>query len=167
MCDYSLMCVPNRLAREGEDLVTHRFPSGSMGLAAHSDVHHEPRRSAPRTFWSMVKHILDAPQAKPIPAVCIPPGARLLLMDIPEQLQKEVGVGLIEEVTFTEITAATNSYRDAVRFPNGREILLQRLREGLRVHVLTLSTDAEMPPWQLRSLRSARAGNSESITRRN
>ena len=34
MCDYSLMAVPNRLAQEGEDLVTHRFPTGSLGLAS-------------------------------------------------------------------------------------------------------------------------------------
>ena len=25
MCDYSLMAVPNRLAREGEELITQRF----------------------------------------------------------------------------------------------------------------------------------------------
>src|ERR1035438_785449 len=34
MCDYSLYEFPNRLAREGEELVTYRFPSGSMGLAS-------------------------------------------------------------------------------------------------------------------------------------
>ncbi len=37
MCDYSLMTVPNRLAREGEKLIFHRFPTGSMGLASQSD----------------------------------------------------------------------------------------------------------------------------------
>jgi hypothetical protein len=30
MCDYSLMAVPNRLAREGENLVVHRFPTSSL-----------------------------------------------------------------------------------------------------------------------------------------
>ena len=38
MCDYSLMAVPNRLAREGEELVAHRFPTGSLGLASPSDL---------------------------------------------------------------------------------------------------------------------------------
>jgi len=33
MCDYSLMGVPNRLAQQGEYLVTHRFRTGSLGLA--------------------------------------------------------------------------------------------------------------------------------------
>jgi hypothetical protein len=32
MCDYSLAGVPNRLAVEGEQLVVHRFPTGSVGL---------------------------------------------------------------------------------------------------------------------------------------
>ena len=38
MCDYSLMAVPNRLAQEGEELVTHRFPTGSLGLASPPDL---------------------------------------------------------------------------------------------------------------------------------
>jgi hypothetical protein len=89
----------------------------------------------------MVRQILDSPRAKPVPAVCIPPGARLLLRDISEQWQKELGVGAVEEVTFTQITASPNSYRDSVRFPNGREVLLQRLQEGQRVRVLRLTPD--------------------------
>jgi hypothetical protein len=143
MCDYSLMCVPNRLAREGEELLAHRFTTGSMGLASDSDLHPRPVRSAPskRTFWSMVKQVLDPPEANPVPAVCVPPGARLMLRDIPEQLQREVGVGPVEEVTFTQIAADSHRYRDAVRFRNGREILLQRLIEGQRVRVLECGPD--------------------------
>ncbi len=38
MCDYSLMAVPNRLAQEGEELVMHRFPTGSLGLASPVDL---------------------------------------------------------------------------------------------------------------------------------
>ena len=34
-------------------------------------------------------------------------------------------------------------YRDAVRFNNGKEILLQKLEEGQRVDVLCLSFDPE------------------------
>ena len=39
MCDYSLMAVPNRLAKEGEELVSHRFPTGSVGFASPGDLH--------------------------------------------------------------------------------------------------------------------------------
>jgi hypothetical protein len=143
MCDYSLMNVPNRLAREGEELVVHRFGTGSIGLASYPDLHPNVDPSAPskRTFWSMVKQILEAPTASPAPAVCIPPGARLALRDIPEQMQRERGVGPAEEVVFTQITAASHRYRDAVRFSNGQEVLLQWLREGQRVRVLSLGPE--------------------------
>ena len=67
MCDYSLAGVPNRLAVEGEQLVVHRFPH-SLGLAS-------PSPSLAQTS-----------SQKTTPAVCVAPGARLLLRDIPEDL---------------------------------------------------------------------------------
>ncbi|MDQ2944989.1 MAG: hypothetical protein M3Y27_03450 [Acidobacteriota bacterium] len=45
-----------------------------------------------------------------------------------------------EEAVFTQITAAVNTFRDAVRFQNGVEVLLQRFAEGQRVRVLDLSS---------------------------
>lgn len=122
MCDYSLMSVPNRLAKEGEELVVHRFQTGDTGLAA-------PCPSGSR-WWS----------AKQTPAVCVPPGARLQLKDIPKGLRREVGVGPTEEVTFVQLSAREYQFRDAVRFSNGREILLQSLRSGLLMDVLALSS---------------------------
>jgi len=145
MCDYSLMNVPNRLAREGEELVTHRFTTGSIGLASHLDLQPDLDQPVPlkRTFWSSMKALLNPPAVKPVPAICVPPGARLLLRDISEQLQRETCVGPVEEVTFTQISAASHAYHDAVRFPNGHEILLQRLSEGQRVQVMSLGPDAQ------------------------
>jgi hypothetical protein len=116
MCDYSLTGVPSRLAEEGEVLVTHRFSTGSLGLASPSDL------------------------CKTAAAVCIPPGARLILQDIPTRLQCDLNVGPAEEVTFTQLTASENTYRDAIRFRNGQQILLQKLREGQRVKVCALSS---------------------------
>jgi hypothetical protein len=122
MCDYSLMSVPNRLAKEGEELVVHRFHTGAIGLAS-------PCRSASR-WWL----------ARETPAVCVPPGARLLLKDIPKGLQREMGVGFAAEATFVQRSATEYQFRDAIRFSNGREILLQRLRCGQHVDVLSLSS---------------------------
>jgi hypothetical protein len=133
MCDYSLMGVPNRLAREGEDLVLHEFRTGSRGLT--------PGTSVTNTDTQMrfgVKRLFGNLEPERV-AVCIPPGARLLLSDIPENVQNSFAVGASEEVTFTQLTARANAYRDAVRFDNGREILLQRLNKGQRVRVLRLS----------------------------
>src|SRR5713226_9230007 len=112
MCDYSLAGIPNRLAVEGEELVVHRFPTGSIGLAS-------PCASVSRR------------SAKQNPAVCVPPGSRLILHDIPERLQHDLAVGPIEEVTFVQLSATPYQFRDAVRFQNGRAVRLQDLSEGM------------------------------------
>jgi len=141
MCDYSLMAVPNRLAQEGEELVTHRFPTGSLGMASPLDVRAatEPRPALKQTLWQQIRAFFDPPAAPAVCAVCLPPGARLVLRDIPLRLQQQWGVCGQEDVVFTQITAAVNTYRDAVRFSSGREVRLQDLREGMRVVVAGLS----------------------------
>ncbi len=144
MCDYSLMTIPNRLAVSGEDLIVHRFEAGSVvGLASACDLRKrkEHRRVQPHGLWPRVKDFFNPPDAPPIPAVCIPPGARLLIQDIPPAMQRECGFQEeAEEAVFTQITAAVNTFRDAVRFQNGVEVLLQRFAEGQRVRVLDLSS---------------------------
>jgi hypothetical protein len=62
-----------------------------------------------------------------------------MLYDIPARMQAELGVAPTEPVTFTQITAAANSYRDAVRFGNGRVVRLQEFHEGQHVRVLDLA----------------------------
>lgn len=61
----------------------------------------------------------------------------------------------VEEAVFTQITAAVNTFRDAVRFQNGIEILLQKFAEGQRVRVLDLSSAEEQetgPTGQQRAM---------------
>ena len=151
MCDYSLMAVPNRLAQEGEELVTYRFPTGSLGLASPNDLKRaaSPAR-ANKTLWKVLVDFFDPPQADPVCAVCIPPGAKLRIDGLPPRMQKDWGVGATEDVTFTQISASVNSYRDAFRFVNGRQMRLQELREGLKVRVLDLSLAEE---WSLEGIR--------------
>jgi hypothetical protein len=141
MCDYSLMGIPNRLATEGEELVTYKFSTGSIGLAPPVEVQRlvQARTAAHPGFWGGLREIFAAPVGNGVPAVCIPPGARLILRDIPVTLQHSVGIDPTEEVTFTQLGAAANRYRDALRFGNGKDILLQELAEGQRVLVIDLS----------------------------
>jgi hypothetical protein len=150
------MAVPNRLARQNEDLVAHRFPTGSLGLASPADLKRLAGSppTAHKSPWCALKEFFNPPKTDPVPAVCIPPGARLRLQDIPVRLQSEWGVGPVAEVTFTQVSAAVNSYRDAVRFANGREVRLQELRDGQRVRVLDLSMAEEL---DLEGLREERA----------
>ena len=139
MCDYSLMTQPNRLAQEGEQLVVHRFPIGSLGLASPEEVKRRSVRPVYRkTFWTKLKEFIMPPATEPVAAVCIPPGAHLRLENIPPSLQCELHIGPVEEVRFTQLSAQANTYRDAVCFANGVELRLQNLIPGLRVTVLDL-----------------------------
>ena len=140
MCDYSLMTVPNRLARDGEELVIHRFPTGSLGLASPDDVKRAAAPAPPvrKSVWQTIRDFFDPPAVAAVCAVCIPPGATLEIRDIPERLQKQWGVSSEETGVFTQISAAVNTYRDAVRFNNGKEVRLQDMREGMRARVLTV-----------------------------
>ena len=129
MCDYSLAHFPNRLAVEGEQLVVHRFDTLAKGLAP----------ACP----ALKETVLPAN----LPAVCVPPGASLLLRDIPEYMQQRLGVTEVEEVTFVEQSLEEFRFRDAVRFSNGKEVLLQRLQAGQRVDVLSLrGSEEEIEP---------------------
>jgi hypothetical protein len=67
----------------------------------------------------------------------------LLLRDISADLQRQLDLQATEEVTFVQLSAEAFRYRDAVRFRNGREVLLQRLRCGQRVKVLSLCCDCD------------------------
>lgn len=151
MCDYSLMNVPNRLAQESEDLVAHRFPTGSLGLASPADLKRAIASRPHRVgIWATICEFFNPPKLEPVAAVCIPPGARLQLLDIPARIQQEYGVGPVEEAIFTQVTAATNTHRDAIRFANGREMRLQEIREGQRVRVVDLSMAEELDLERLR-----------------
>lgn len=148
MCDYSLMCIPNRLGKEGEDLVVHRFPTGSLGFASPLDLARfaSPVEAKGQGFWTKLRTFFSPPKAADIPAICIPPGARLRLEAIPRRLQLDLELGPEEEVVFTQLTAAVNTYRDAVRFRNGYHARLQDLSEGVKAKVLDLSLAEEFEP---------------------
>jgi hypothetical protein len=141
MCDYSLAAMQTRLAVEGEELNVYRFPSGSLGLTSPAELERcRPELRGWRSWFN--------PRQAPC-AVCIPPGARLLLLDIPRRLQQQRGLGSSEEVTFIQTNATPGRHRDGVRFTNHQEILLQHLAEGQRVMVLSLSSSEDWAPEQL------------------
>lgn len=150
MCDYSLCGIPNRLAIEGEELVVHRFRTGSVGLASRVDLQEFKRlkvATSGKTFWRRLKGYLrdfiEADHSATAPAVCIPPGAHLIVRGIPADMQKHCRISQAEPAVFTQISAEVNQYRDAVRFYNGCQVRLQDLREGMHVQVRSLSGTTE------------------------
>ena len=154
MCDYSLAGIPNRLAKEGERLMVCRFSTGSIGLT-----------SGDGSLWEW--------WFKQTPAVCVPPGARLLLRDIPRDLQCQFDVQATEEVTFVQLSAVSYEYRDAAfqKRPRGSVATAERQR----VEVLSLcSGDSREAEHQQREeeyrrvfcwIRSAKSAVSRSATR--
>ena len=104
MCDYSLELYRSRPAAQEEQYTLHRFPSGTMGFVAGTDCE---------------------------TAVCMPAGARLSLQGINETVQRAFSIGSAEEVTMTRLEVTGHAHRDAVRFANGREVLLQSLNAGV------------------------------------
>jgi hypothetical protein len=103
MCDYSLEHYQSRPARKGEEYVTNRFSSGSVGFVVPGD-----------------QSI----------AICMTCDMRLQLADIPAVLQTRLGVGPRPLATFARLD--TGPYRDGVQFDNGRVLTLQELGPGVK-----------------------------------
>lgn len=142
MRDYSLMAVPNRLAVPGEDLVVHRFAAGAIGLASPLDIQAKKTWRKTQGFWTKFKEFFA--QYGSIPTICVPPGARLIVRDIPRYLQRAFALRNDMEVAiFTQQAPTEDDYRDALRFNNGTEVLLQRLAVGQRVRVLNVSSSED------------------------
>jgi len=120
MCDYSLELYRSRPAVAEEQYTLHRFPSGTMGFVAARDCE---------------------------TAVCVIAGARLQLEGIAETVQRSFGIGPVEEVVMTRLDVTGHAHRDAVRFSNGKEVLLQSLNAGI--------TAILMPEIDLTKYRSA------------
>ena len=77
-------------------------------------------------------------------AVCIPPGARLLISEVPQNAQPGFDLLELESVKFTQLSERSYAYRDALRFSDGETVLLQKLPEGLRATVIALAPDEEI-----------------------
>ena len=134
MCDYSLHGIRNRLAKENEVLVVHRFHTGSKGLTS-------PERltsARPKGLLAILKSMFAAePQEC---AVCVPDGAKLMVYGTPKH-QEAHGLSAAEPVTFRQLSLEVHTYRDAVEFKNGARVRLQELEDGQRVEVLALSSE--------------------------
>lgn len=146
MCDYSLMNLPNRLAKENEVLVSHRFVGGSIGFVSPADLRSAREiLSKPRArgFWDWACAWFRFPSSPPVPAVCIPPGATLQALTLPCGIEKATGIRPGDEVTFNQITAEWGQYRDALCLEPNRPVLLQYLGEGAQFQIVTLDLRSE------------------------
>src|ERR1035437_6999535 len=141
MCDYSLGGLPNRLAVDGEELIVHRFSTHSIGLASPADLQTKTReeRQRDQSLWHRIKSsFTPASDCLPVRAVCVPPGARLVLKSIPMDLRCKWSVGADESVFFMQTSTEVNTYRDALHFRTGRQVLLQDLASRTEVKCIAI-----------------------------
>ena len=162
VCDYSLYAVRQRLACEGDELVTFRFDSGSVGFVSVSDAEaHSRSIERPRERWRRFFEWLQLGMGSrcDATAVCMPPGARLEL-EIPSTAARHLGLSAGHcAAVFDQISAESFMYRDALRLSDGPVLLLQSLPEGIRARVLTLGS-SEMEEAVLLNEWGARAEQS-------
>lgn len=153
MCDFSLDFRNTRLAVKGEQLFIHRFDTESNGLASRADF-----LAARPGFIKRFAHFFMRPGEKnplDLPALCVPPGARLRISGIPKWIQEKYKVSAVEDVIFTQVTHEPFEHRDAVRFSNGRTLLLQRFPEGIRFEVLQVEMEEEPNAAPIKTTRSS------------
>jgi hypothetical protein len=123
MCDYSLERVASRPARLGEVVTTTTFPSFTRGFAGVQE---------------------------PNVAVCVLPGTELafereVVWDRLLSFLCRRATGKL--VRFRQVnTQEPHAHHDAIEFPDGRIVLLTRLRPGQRATVVQLPVQRQPAP---------------------
>jgi len=112
-----------------------------MGLVLPADLVPPPVPERPRqSLWRRFRALCGGtPEGPLVRAVWVPPGAQLILKNMPGDFQQRYGIEDEEGAVVVEISVDHNMYQDAVRFYNGTVLPLQSLREGIRVEVLSLA----------------------------
>lgn len=132
MCDYSLQSVRSRPAKVGDKLVTTDFGTGTRGFASIDDPH---------------------------TAVCVLPGTELAFAHPVRhfvRLFRPDALTEHETAIFRQVNRETAmTHHDALEFPDGKVVLLNRLKEGQEATVLQLPAeprpaDAEVAEEQRR-----------------
>lgn len=153
MFDSSESGSLSRLARSGELLLTYRFQNMRIGLASAKDVESSPRFAVERrvrTWWfARTQRSGVRGKSNSIPPVHISPGTLLRMSHIPPELRRRLALQNVEDVCFFQHAGDCEFYRDAVRFSNGSEVLLQSLPEG--VHFVPFSMTQEEQLIELRT----------------
>jgi hypothetical protein len=132
MCDYSLHSVASRPARLGEELVTTSF-----------------RATATRGFAAV-----DQSEV----AVCLRPGTELAFADEVDWdrpfrwFRRRTGVGRLARFRQVNVNDPY-VHHDAIEFPDGRVVLLTRLRHGQRATVVQLPVDRPVEHAEARAER--------------
>ena len=149
MFDCLALSFRNRLAQTGELLVTYRFENGTIGFASADEVdalEANVDRKNPG-FWSVVGGLFPKQENRPAPVtiVCIPPGSRLVVSQLPAGSTQSALFTPLDEMTFIELETSQQRYRGAFRLRSGGILLLQCVEEGVCFRVI--STELREPEF--------------------
>jgi hypothetical protein len=132
----------------GEILVTYRFRTGSIGLASPLEMAAKGvqcKIGSRGSWWSAWKFRMDRlRRPDKSTAVRVPNGTRLRIKCVPNEIRQEFGVDAREHVNCVQLGAEAGE-RDAIRFRNGRHVLLQRFGEGVWFEVLADGSHDQKP----------------------
>lgn len=137
----SLEAIPTRLATEGQELAIHTFLDGSIGFTAPRALRHLRKLGLSETVLrDGIGRLIQRVQQfcriiRPVPAVYVPNGTRLILKGVPPAVQAKYGVQREEGAALIEIQDS----QGWLRFANGRQICLRDLPGGMLVEVLSLA----------------------------
>jgi hypothetical protein len=117
MCDYSLQSVRSRAAKVADKLTTRDFGTGTRGFSATEDA-------------NLAVCVLPGTEmCFASPVACVPAGLfpwRSKLLPHKTAIFRQINKGKL------------SAHHDALEFPDGRIVLLTRLREGQQATVLQL-----------------------------
>ncbi len=119
MSKYSFDAIPTRLANEGEEVITHKFLDGSTGFASPGNGQGlkqagQTWRSGKRQFGQILKKLLPLFRAaEPPSGIYVPAATRLILKDVPPEIQEKYGIGCEEGVIFASINGRFDFPHDA------------------------------------------------------
>lgn len=123
----------------------YRFETGSIGFASASEVQNGTAAEIrPSGLLGWLVDWLRLTPACSVTAVCMPPGARVELYIGSPEVQDSLELPDRCEAVFDEITADSFMYRDALRLPDGRVLLLQSIPEGVQARVVSLGSSPTM-----------------------
>lgn len=131
--------VKSRMAEAGDELVVFRFPAGVLGFASREEL--DELKLDPTSRWERFRQIFAQHHAIRITAVHIPYGSHLILRQLPPAVRGKAGLADTEEAIYVRCPDCSRRPCDALRFRDGRHILIQNLLEGQEAYLMYVPVD--------------------------
>jgi len=150
----SILRLHNRMAVDGDRLVTHRFPDGMISMLSRSDFEDWSRtadRSEPesafRRFLASLKNETFPSDGEPGPVVQVPSEALLRIFDIAPDWREQYHFDAWEDALFAGSSTSAGAPVGMLLFGNGVTVPFQSLHEAQNVTVIRDSWPESLEPY--------------------